>query len=332
MEQSILALAPGSVVGGRYRLEKVLGIGGYGITYQGLDTRLEGCVAVKEYFPGFCATRMIQRGNEVRCRAGWEKDFAAGIERFLKEARCLQQLNHIIGVVRVTDFFEENNTAYLVMEYLSGKTLKQMASGFGGRIPPEVLLPAMSPVIRTLSQVHETGLIHRDISPDNIMMLSDGSMRLIDFGNARDTTSRNSMTRAMKEGFAPPEQYGSHGQGTWTDVYAVCATIYYCLTGKLPSLAYDRLTGIAPLRTLTELGVTLPPWQEQAILDGLELYAQKRIQDMDALWQRLYVEPKPETGVDAESDSKKEVEKHLLDGLQRIRNIFVEIYQKMKEL
>ena len=330
MEPSILALAPGSLVGGRYRLEKVLGIGGYGITYQGLDTRLEGIVAVKEYFPSFCATRMIQRGSDVRCRVGYEKDYAAGMERFLKEARCLQQLDAIPGVVRVTDLFEENHTAYLVMEYLNGKTLKQMASGFGGRIPPEVLLPAMSPIIRTLRLVHETGLIHRDISPDNIMMLSDGSMRLIDFGNARDTAGQHSMTRAMKEGFAPPEQYGSHGQGTWTDVYAVCATIYYCLTGKLPSLAYDRLTGATPLLLPSELGVRLPPWQEQAILDGLELYAQRRIQNMDALWQRLYVEPQPAAGIG--SGGRGEVEKRLLDGLQRIRSIFAEIYQKMKEL
>lgn len=206
MEQVTKALSPGAMVGRRYRLERVLGVGGYGITYQGLDTRLDGAVAVKEYFPSFCAQRITQRGADIRCMAGMEQTYAVGMERFLREARTLRQLNHVACVVRVTDFFEENHTAYLVMEYLDGKNLKQMAAGFGGRIPPEVLLPAMAPIIRALGQVHETGLIHRDVSPDNIMMLSDGTMRLIDFGNARDASSGQPMTLAMKEGFAPVEQ------------------------------------------------------------------------------------------------------------------------------
>lgn len=338
MEQVTKALSPGTMVGGRYRLERVLGIGGYGITYRGLDTRLDGPVAVKEYFPSFCALRMTQRGAEVRCMAGMEQAYAGGMERFLWEAKVLRQLNHVACVVRVTDFFEENGTAYLVMEYLDGKNLKQMATGFGGRIPPEVLLPAMAPIIRALGQVHETGLIHRDISPDNIMMLSDGTMRLIDFGNARDTTSGRPMTEAMKEGFAPIEQYRTRGQGTWTDVYSVCATIYYCLTGKLPPQAFDRLTG-TPLPTPAELGVQMPAWQQQAILDGLEIPVQQRIQTMAELWQRLYVAPEipatehlTEQAGEPHSDIKKEVEARLQAGMKRIRSIFADIYQRMKEL
>lgn len=337
MEQVTKALSPGTMVGGRYRLERVLGIGGYGITYRGLDTRLDGPVAVKEYFPSFCALRMTQRGADIRCMAGMEQTYAVGMERFLREARTLRQLNHVACVVRVTDFFEENHTAYLVMEYLDGKNLKQMAAGFGGRIPPEVLLPAMAPIIRALGQVHKTGLIHRDVSPDNIMMLSDGTMRLIDFGNARDASSGQPMTLAMKEGFAPVEQYRTRGQGTWTDVYSVCATIYYCLTGKLPTQAFDRLTG-TPLPTPTELGVRMPAWQEKAILDGLEIPVQQRIQDMAELWQRLYVEPEqpaapviPTTQI-TDPPQIQEAESRLLAGMHRIRSIFAEIYQKMKEL
>ena len=195
----------------------------------------------------------------------------------------------------------------------------------------------MAPIIRALGQVHETGLIHRDVSPDNIMMLSDGTMRLIDFGNARDASSGQPMTLAMKEGFAPVEQYRTRGQGTWTDVYSVCATIYYCLTGKLPTQAFDRLTG-TPLPTPTELGVRMPAWQEKAILDGLEIPVQQRIQDMAELWQRLYVEPEqpaapviPTTQI-TDPPQIQEAESRLLAGMHRIRSIFAEIYQKMKEL
>ena len=288
MTEARFWLGEGTIVGGRYRLERVLGVGGYGITYRGMDVRLERLVAVKEYYPSFCASRFADRTNEIRCNDGMMEAYNKGIVRFLDEAKTLVQLSNVPGVVRVNDFFQENNTAYLVMDFLDGKNLKQMADGFDGRIPAEILIPVISPVISALKQVHEKGMIHRDISPDNIMMLEDGSVRLIDFGNARDTTDNKSMTLAMKQGFAAPEQYRSKGQGTWTDVYGICATMYYCLTGKLPPQAMERLTG-APFPLPSEMGVEIPAYQEKAIMDGLELYVQRRIQNMDELWQRMYV-------------------------------------------
>lgn len=340
-------LSDGTVVGGRYRLEKVLGIGGYGITYRGLDTRLERLVAVKEYYPSFWASRFTEYGCGVRVLQGMEEAFRKGMDRFLDEAKTLVQLSNISGVVRVSDFFQENGTAYLVMDYLDGKNLKQMADGFGGRIPADVLIPVLAPVISALRQVHELGMIHRDISPDNIMMLSDGSVRLIDFGNARDTTDNRSMTLAMKQGFAAPEQYRSRGQGTYTDVYGICATMYYCLTGKLPPQAMDRLTG-TPFPTPSELGVSITEQWEKTIMDGLELYVNKRIQTMEELWQRLYVvtQPEPEPLFHTTSENygrttQIEPQPHFPDlpwekavstGLQRIRGICAQIYQKMKEL
>ena len=294
MTEARFWLGEGVIVGGRYRLEQVLGIGGYGITYRGVDIRLERLVAVKEYYPSFCASRFADRTNEIRCNDGMMEAYNKGITRFLDEARTLVQLANVPGVVRVNDFFQENNTAYLVMDFLDGKNLKQMADGFGGRIPAEILIPVISPVISALRQVHAKGMIHRDISPDNIMMLEDGSVRLIDFGNARDTTDNKSMTLAMKQGFAAPEQYRSKGQGTWTDVYGICATMYYCLTGKLPPQAMERLTG-APFPLPSELGIEIPAHQEQAIMDGLELYVQRRIQTMEDLWMRLYVTPQEQS-------------------------------------
>lgn len=338
MTQSQFWLQEGTVVGDRYRLDKVLGKGGYGITYQGMDTRLLQRVAVKEYFPIFWCSRFTQSGNLVRINQGMEGDYTKGIERFREEAITLAALSNISGIVRVTDFFEENGTAYLVMEYLDGRNLKQMLDGFGGRIPADVLLPVMSPVIFALRKVHERGLIHRDLSPDNIMMLEDGSVRLIDFGNARDTSDNKSMTLAMKEGFAAPEQYRSKGQGTYTDVYGMCATLYYCLTGQLPPQAMERLMG-APFPKPSELGVQIPAWQENAIMDGLDLYVQKRIQNMEALWNRLYMEPvmpgqaapsgaeapeQQKTGFDGGSDA-------MAEGLKHFRQVCAQIYHKIKE-
>ena len=292
MAQTQFWLSPETVVGNRYSLGDVLGKGGYGITYKGMDTRLLQPVAIKEYYPVFWCSRFTDYGNEVHVNQGMDEEYQKGITRFREEAITLASLGDIGGIVRVTDFFEENGTAYLVMEYLDGKNLKEMQQGFGGRIPANVLLNVMSPVIFALRKVHEKGLIHRDLSPDNIMMLEDGSVRLIDFGNARDATDNKSMTLAMKEGFAAPEQYRSKGQGTYTDVYGLCATLYYCLTGQLPPQAMERLMG-APFPKPSEVGVEIPAWQEDAIMDGLDLYVQKRIQNMDALWNRLYMPPAP---------------------------------------
>lgn len=280
-------LPEGTVLDGRYTVEATLGIGGYGITYRAHDNRLDRTVAVKEFFPAFMATRFTDRSLEVRPQGGSEASFSRGIDRFEAEAKTLAQLYHIHGIVKVSDFFEENRTAYLVMDYLDGKNLKQMTEGFGGHIPAEILIPVMSEIITALGKVHALGMIHRDISPDNIMMLQDGSVCLIDFGNARDTSDNRSLTLAMKEGFAPPEQHRGHGQGPYTDVYSLCATMYYCLTGKLPVQPMDRLLGI-PFPKPSELGAVIDPVVEDVIMDGLELYVNKRIPSMEELASRLY--------------------------------------------
>ena len=326
MREAHFWLPEKTILDGRYELEKVLGVGGYGITYRAIDTRLLRPVAVKEFYPSFWASRFAQMGPQVHCLDGADGDFARGMERFILEARNLAQLGNIPGVVRVENVFNENNTAYLVMEFLDGKNLKQMVDGFGGRIPPEVLIPVLAPVVKALGQVHKTGLIHRDISPDNIMMLEDGSVRLIDFGNARDASNGKSMTLAMKEGFAPPEQYRSKGQGPWTDVYGLCATIYYCLTGKLPPQPMDRLTGTALVRP-SEMGVAIPAWQESVILDGLDLFVDRRIHDMDELWQRLYGS---ENQTDGKTNHEAKTNNPLHSGLQRFQDVCSQIYRKIK--
>lgn len=282
-------LFPGTLIGRRYRIERILGEGGYGITYYATDLRLDLPVAVKEFFPGFWVSRYTERGTWVHCRPEAGADFEAGLEKFHKEAQVLSSLHRIPEIVLVRDYLEENGTAYLVMEYLDGQNLKQMTDGFGGRIPPDVLLPLMKPIFSALEKVHERQLIHRDLSPDNLMMLDNGLVKILDFGNARATGSNQSMTMAMKEGFAPPEQYRTKGQGAWTDVYGICATIYYCLTGRKPTQALDRLMGV-PFPTLTELGVELPEYQEKAIMQGMELLMENRIGTIGQLMELLYEE------------------------------------------
>lgn len=356
-EEAAFWLPEGSMVGGRYRLDGVLGAGGYGITYRGFDIRLCRTVAVKEYFPGYMVSRFAEHSPAVHCMEDSRQDYEQGMERFYQEAKTLASLSEVPEVVRVSDYFEENNTAYLVMDFLDGQNLKQMAGGFGGRIPPEILIPVLKPLIEAFTKIHATGLIHRDISPDNIMMLENGTVRLIDFGNARDASNGKSMTLAMKQGFAAPEQYRSHGQGTWTDVYGLCASIYYCLTGKLPPQAMERLTG-TPFPTPTELGVVLPEAWETTIMEGLDLFVQKRIQTMEELWERFYganvldagkgeeasevrfVQRQEENGEEypstspvtaSSTDKAAEVESSLQTGLDKIRKVCMQIYRKLKE-
>ncbi len=336
-------LPEGTMIGNRYEIMDVLGVGGYGITYRGRDLRLGHKIAVKEYYPGFWATRYSYRDLNVHCMSEYVEEYEKGMLRFLDEAKTLVSLSHVPEVVSATDFFRENGTAYLVMEFLDGQNLKQMANGFGGRIPPEILIPVLQPLVKALEKIHETGMIHRDISPDNIMMLEDGAVRLIDFGNARDTSNGKSMTMAMKQGFAPPEQYRSKGQGTYTDVYGLCATLYYCITGKLPPQAMERLMG-APFPTPTELGIAIPKNWESAIMDGLELYVQKRIQNMQELWQRLYgdhliksgiyvtetYEKLQQAGVQSYyySEGSRQTKKSALD---KLRAVCSQIYRKITE-
>lgn len=281
-------LPPGTMLAGRYLVGRALGGGGFGITYLGFDIRLELKVAIKEYFPTDNASRLSDRSLEVSCYTGNASHrYEERKQKFLREARTMARLEKLHAVVGVRDFFEEHNTAYIVMEYIEGTTLRELAAQKGGRIPAGVLFPMLEPLFCELSAMHERGLIHRDISPDNLM-LEMGQIRLLDFGCAREAGSATeTMTIALKSGFAPIEQYQHKGQGPWTDVYAFSATIYFCLTGKVPEHSIDRICRdelIAPGRLGVELGVE----QEQALLYGMGIRPRRRFQSMKALHDALY--------------------------------------------
>lgn len=281
-------LPPGTVLLDRYLVGRVLGEGGFGITYIGCDLRLELKIAIKEYYPVDRATRNASVSLGVTNFMGpAAQSFERGKQKFLGEARAMARMDKQQTIVGVRDYFEANNTAYIVMEYIQGTNFSDLVKQRGGRIAPEELFPLLEPLFGALSVMHENGLIHRDISPDNLM-LEHGKVRLLDFGCARETTrGTETLTIALKQGYAPVEQYQSKGQGPWTDIYALCATIYFCLTGKAPPQALDRITADGLLRP-SKLGVALLPGQEEALLKGLNLSPNRRYRSMAELHAALY--------------------------------------------
>ena len=279
-------LPPGVMLRGRYRLGQVLGEGGFGITYEGHDTELELKVAVKEYYPSGFATREVTSSTTVQPFTGQQGDYyEKGLHGFIGEARRLAKLSSLPGIAAVRDFFRENGTAYIVMEFIDGQTFKQYLQAMGGRLLPLQVFEMMTPVMQSLAEIHRAGLIHRDISPDNIMISHSGYMKLLDFGAARDFTEsgNKSLSVLLKPGFAPIEQYSSRGrQGPWTDIYALCATMYRAITGTMPGESVERLQH-DDLEPPSRLGIAMPPAQEAALLKGMAVLPENRWQDMPAL-------------------------------------------------
>ena len=290
MEENLHCLRKGTRLIGRYTIEGVLGQGGFGITYLGIDELHEKKVAIKEFFPQGIVTRNIEYKDTVTVTFVGEKDnYEKGKERFLKEARTMAKFSKDEGIVKALDFFEINNTAYIVMEYLEGITLKQYLRE-NKRIAPEDLIELLVPLIESLDEIHSQGMIHRDISPDNIMVLPDGRIKLMDFGAARDYTEfgEKSLSIVLKPGYAPPEQYQTHGiQGPWTDIYALCATMYKCITGENPPDAIERVMDDS-LKKISEFGIAIPPQEEEAIIKGMSVSAKDRYQDIKDFCEDLY--------------------------------------------
>ena len=284
-------LKPFTILQGKYLVGDVLGEGGFGITYIGFDLNLELRIAIKEFYPNGYVTREANVTNELTAYTGQNMEAVyKWRDNFLKEARSLAKCSHLSGVVGVKDFFQENNTAYIVQEYLEGMTLKECMKSTGGRIPVERFLPAIEPVMTALGEVHKQGLIHRDISPDNIMMLKGGQMKLLDFGAARDYTENGekSLSVLLKPGYAPEEQYRTKGnQGPWSDIYAFAATIYKCITGITPPEAMERMRK-DELKRPRELGIVIEPEIEKALLKAMAVFSENRYQTIEEFHSELY--------------------------------------------
>ncbi len=276
--------------GHRFLFGMVKGEGGFGLTYIGKELVSGKTVAIKEYFPTRCQPQRLPDAS-VRPEERFQEAYGHGMQSFLSEASMLRAVGHIPSIVHVMDYFEENHTAYMVMEYLDGRTLYQVMQS-GEAIAPEILIPKFLPLMYDLAHLHEAGVLHRDIAPDNIMWMPDGSLKLLDFGCARSLEDGRSMTVVLKPGFAPIEQYQTRGQGSYTDIYAVCATIYYCITGKVPPASPERLTETFdnhpdPLLAPSAFGVPISEKQEQILMWGLSLQPSVRPQDIAVIASRL---------------------------------------------
>ena len=347
-KQNPRCLAVNTVLAGKYLVGPVLGEGGFGITYAGYDLNMETRIAIKEYFPVELVTRDTTLQNtggggaassssdsdggepsagSISASGGGSdrvislsgeksKTYQQGLKKYVDEARNVSQFSGIPGIVSVKDFFYENDTAYIVMEYIEGISLKEYLRQKGGKVSEEEALAILRPVLEALEKVHAAGIVHRDISPDNIMLTfaekekaeqasaSDtastpastavygniSAVKLIDFGAARMTSKNDqkSLTIILKHGYAPEEQYRSHGeQGPWTDVYALCAVLYRMLTGKVPEPAMDRLFSDG-LKCPEELGVKVTPAVSEAIMRGLAVKKEDRIRSVRELMDALY--------------------------------------------
>lgn len=280
--ESALHMQPGTILAERYLIGRVVGYGGFGVTYIGWDEKLQQRVAIKEYLPSEFATRAAGQSQVTVFTGDKAQQFADGMVKFIDEAKRLAKFQNEPGIVRIYDSFEANNTAYIVMEFLDGETLASYLKQ-EGKVPVEQAIQMLTPVIQSLEVVHKAGIIHRDIAPDNIFLTKDGQVKLIDFGAARYATTSHSrsLTVIIKSGYSPEEQYRSRGeQGPHTDVYALAAVLYNMITGVTPPDALER-------RALLEnkkKDILIPPSkyckisksQENAILNAMNIYADAR--------------------------------------------------------
>ena len=260
---------------------RVLGQGGFGITYKALDTFKNRVVAIKEYMPSNYAQRTGCQVVPIPGDTKADRIFERGKISYIDEIKTLYQFENVQGIVQIFTHFQENNTAYLVMEYLDGCNLKAYVKSHGGRLDPALAGNYIVKAARALQQVHAGHILHRDISPENIYILLGGTeIKLIDFGAARkcveDSEQENSVL--LKPGFAPPEQYSKKGnQNTWTDVYALAATLYYIVSGKVPQDSLSRMQA-DQLQPLDQMGLPISASMAQAVRHALEIDYAKRTQ------------------------------------------------------
>ena len=279
------SLPAGSRLYNRFLVGQILGRGGFGITYIGYDEYFDCRVAIKEFFPSNIASRlpgnikMFWRDEECRDE---------GCQNVIREARKMRKVDDLSAAVRVRDVFYENNTAYIAMDYVEGRTLKKTLL-MNGVMTAEQCARFFFPLMDTMGLMHEAGIIHRDISPDNIMVQPDGRGVLLDLGAAKDTgaTDNHVSNPVAKNGFSPFEQYQTKGKiGPWTDVYALCATIYYCLVGKVLPPAPDRVNQDAAIQREIN-GCAIGRNMAQVLEEGLRIDPDQRIGAMEILKERI---------------------------------------------
>ena len=315
-----VALRAGTVLNDRYIVGRVLGQGGFGITYLAWDTQLEAKVAIKEFMPGELAARV--EGTTVSVlSADRSEDFTYGAERFQEEARTLAKFIGNPNIAAVTSYFDENDTSYFVMDYIEGISFKTYIANHGGKVSVEDTLNVMIPVLRALTAVHQEGFIHRDVTPDNIYITKDGMVKLLDFGSARYSIGdkSKSLDVILKVGYAPKEQYIRRSrQGPYTDVYSCAACFYAALTGFLPPEALERLDR-DELVPVSQCGIDIPEYLDKAILKGLAVQPEDRFQSaeefLNAIESQQVVEVPRAGAAQPAASAKKKMNPVLIGGV-----------------
>lgn len=270
-------LQPGTILcGGKYTVEKKIGEGGFGITYRALQNGLNRIVCIKEYFPaGKCAR--TTHACTVYVQGTSENIYEKYRQAFVKEAKMLATLHHP-NIVEVIDVFDENNTSYMVMAFIEGKSLQSIVD-IRGRLPYYEVVNYIAQVTNAVGYLHDRHILHRDIKPDNIMITADYKAILIDFGSAREFEQDKTQvhTSMLTHGYAPTEQYTANSRkGSYTDIYAIGATMYFVLTGRVPLEAAARLT--EPMEAPKELTPDIPDEANRTILKAMQLKAENRHQ------------------------------------------------------
>ena len=284
-------LTSGTILQEKYRINHVIGQGGFGITYDGTDLKLQMHITIKEYFPAQIADRTVSTSNQVTCTNSTVTLYEHGMRNFINEARNMAKFAGQPGFASVHDYFSENNTAYIIMEYVDGLNLKDYMRQHGP-FSMDAAMTIAAPVMDALEMLHSNGVIHRDISPTNIMVLPDNRVKLLDFGAVRDISPESqtltTMSAIYKKGYSPIEQQTTDmEQGTYSDIYALCATLYEMLTGSIPPSPFSIISGTEELIPPSSMGVQILPSQEQGLLKGLAVYPKDRIQTIAELRRAL---------------------------------------------
>lgn len=301
--KEIYYLVPGTILNRRYIVGTVCGAGGFGIVYRAWDQNLGKVVAIKEYYPASLVGRTPGTRDVYIYAKKRSEEYRGGLERFLEEARNVAKFSSHPDIVNVYNFFEENGTAYFVMEFLRGVSYKEYIKQHGGIVSEEIAVRVTLSVLDALTDVHKAGIIHRDIAPDNVFILNNGVIKLNDFGAARFSDKEN-LTVVLKPGFAPAEQYQNQGkQGPYTDIYAVGAMLYRAVTGVMPQESTDRIKEerlVPPKKLNPEISENL----NNVILRAMAMQPELRFQSTTEFKQALTTK-KPVLNVENELKKRR---------------------------
>lgn len=309
LAKEVFHLNPGVELKNRYIIGTVVSYGGFGVVYVAWDTTLQCKVAIKEYFPSALVTRAPGTLEVKPVNGNRQKEFYKGRERFLLEAKIMTQFDGHPNIVSIMNFFEENGTAYIVMEFLDGVTLKDYMKMEGNVIDVETAREIIMSICDIVGELHKKKVLHRDLAPDNIMICLGGKVKLIDFGAARLAEKDNKLTKVLKMGFAPPEQYSSDKeQGEYTDVYALGATLYRMVTGEMPEEATNRKVE-DNLKKPQELNPNIPQQMSNAILSAMAVVPELRYQSMKEFKEALQGK---KVAVDPVAELKRRKRKRIL--------------------